>query len=235
MDPGPAERSARVLVVTGTGTEIGKTHISAALLHAIRLRGRRTAGLKPVETGVTADAVTDAERLAAASTFHVTHPAYAFPAPISPHLAARDAGAPPIPIDGIRDFVARAAGEVDLVLVELAGGLFTPVSDTVFNADIAAALTPDATILVAPDRLGVLHDVVTALRGASTVPLPIAAIALSATETTDASTGRNAPELRRLLPGLPVFELPRAPPEALATHPSVASLLDALASRLTPR
>jgi dethiobiotin synthetase len=241
---------ARVVVVTGTGTGIGKTHVSEGLLGALGERGRRTAGIKPIETGVPSEVATDAERLAAVSTFHVKRvrepspldAPYAFPAPISPHLAARDAGAPPIRLDAIGEYVARTKEGADVVLVELAGALFTPVSDTAFNADAAAELAPDVTLLVAPDRLGVLHDVFTALRAASTVPLRIDAIILSAPETRDASTARNAAEIRRLLaaPGgthpthrpIPVFELPRAAARDLAKDPGMHALLRDLAPRL---
>ncbi len=230
------ERAARVIVVTGTGTEIGKTHVSEALLGAVAKRGRRVAGLKPVETGVVPGATTDAARLEAVSTFHVKPSPlgapYAFPRPISPHLAARDAGAPPIRVDAIRDLVANASADGDFVLVELAGGLFSPISDTAFNADVAASLSADVTILVAPDRLGVLHDVFAALRAASTVPLHFDAILLSAPENPDASTGRNGPEIRRLSPGMPVFELPRAAPRELAADAAVQAFLRDLGPRL---
>lgn len=230
------ERGARVAVVTGTGTGIGKTHASEALLRAVAARGRRVAGLKPVETGVVPGAATDAAQLAAVSTFHVKPfpqgAPYTFPQPISPHLAARDAGAPAIRLDAIRDYVTGAAAHGDFVLVELAGGLFSPISDTAFNADVAADLAPDVTLLVAPDRLGVLHDVFGALRAASTVPLPIDAILLSAHETRDASTGRNAAEIRRFSPQTPVFEVPRADPKTLARGPGIEALLQELGPRL---
>ena len=237
-----------MVVVTGTGTGIGKTHVSEALLRAIALLGRRVAGLKPVETGVGPGVRTDAARLEAVSTFHVkpspepepllrAHPSpdrapYTFPQPISPHLAAREAGAPAIRVDAIRDYVDDAAATGDFVLVELAGGLFSPISDNAFNADVAARLAPDVTLLVAPDRLGVLHDVFAALRAACTVPLGLDAILLSAPETRDASTGRNGPEIRRLAPQTPVFELPRADPATLASDPALRALLREFGPRL---
>jgi len=234
------EGRARVMVVTGTGTEIGKTHASEALLRAVAMPGRRVAGLKPVETGVVPGVLTDAARLAAVSTFHVkpsAHPTpdaapYTFAQPISPHLAAREAGAPAIRVEAIRDYVARAAADGDVILVELAGGLFSPISDTAFNADVAACLAPDVTVLVAPDRLGVLHDVFGTVRAASTVPLRIDAILLSAPESPDASTGRNGPEIRRLAPQAPVFELPRAAPQTLANDPAIRAFLRELGPRL---
>ena len=85
---------AALIVVTGTGTGIGKTHIAEAILRAwARHRpGARLIGLKPIESGVSVGAVTDSGRLAAASTFHVKQSGYALSAPLSPHLAARQRG-----------------------------------------------------------------------------------------------------------------------------------------------
>jgi dethiobiotin synthetase len=220
------QRTGRLALVTGTGTEIGKTHVSEALLRALGRRGLRTVGLKPIETGLSEDTRSDAERLAAASTFHVKHSVFAFSAPLSPHLAAREAGSPGIRIDAITDFVDRTCPDVDIALIELAGGLFTPLNTGEVNADLARALAPDVTILVAPDRLGVLHDVLATHRAASTLPFAFDIVVLSAPACSDPSTGRNAPELRRFLPRVLVVELPRTTVEALALDPGVAQIAD---------
>jgi dethiobiotin synthetase len=61
---------AALVVVTGTGTSIGKTHFAEALILAWR-RTARVLGLKPIESGVVPGALTDVERLQAVSSFHV--------------------------------------------------------------------------------------------------------------------------------------------------------------------
>jgi dethiobiotin synthetase len=188
----------RVVVVAGTGTGIGKTHFAQALLRALGALGLRTAGLKPIETGVSEAVVSDAARLDAEATFHVKRSGYALAAPLSPHLATREAQVPPIRLDVIRDLVRAACAQVDVALVELPGGLFTPLTDSLLNADLTRDLAPTTTLLVAPDRLGVLHDVLSTARAASTLPVRIDGVVLSAPELPDPSTGRNAQELRRL-------------------------------------
>jgi dethiobiotin synthetase len=215
-----------LVVVTGTGTEIGKTHTSEALLRALGVRGR-VAGIKPVESGVAGSHATDADRLRQASTFHVQHFAYRFDPAVSPHLAARAAGLP-IDLGAICTAVARARDLVDLLLVELPGGLFTPLTDTRTNADLAAALAPDTILLVAPDRLGVLHDVGATLRAARTVPLGLPVLALVAPAVADASTGSNAAELRAAFSRL--VSIPRAPAAELASHPSILALAGTVAT-----
>src|SRR5271155_4051712 len=148
------------IVLVGTGTGIGKTHLGVALLTALASTGVEVAGLKPVESGVQAN-VTDAQLLADAASFHVKlPPPYMLAAPLSPHLAA--------PLEGITIRLSPIlrwvdAVEADWVLVETAGALLSPLAPGLTNLDLTVALEPTAVVLVAPDRLGVLHDVTAAL------------------------------------------------------------------------
>jgi len=216
--------SGALIIVTGTGTGIGKTHIARAILHAAR--DRSVLGYKPIESGVV-DSVgtTDGEWLARASTFHVKHrPELRLRAAISPHLAAEREG---VALDW--SSVARFVGEVRAqgvdVLVELPGGLFTPLTATARNVDVLASLAPTATLLVAPDRLGVLHDVGAALAGARHVGARLDAIALIAPDVSDASTSTNERELARFVDVPIVGTWPRATPEALAAHDTTMRVL----------
>ena len=216
-----------LVVVAGTGTGVGKTHVSCAILRAWGAGGAAVSGYKPIESGVDGSGTSDQDLLDAAATFHVKHVRLALRTPVSPHLAARDEG---VVLDW-RPYVAHAlalraacAG----VLVELAGGLFTPLTDTTRNADLAVALHPTTLVLVAVDRLGVLHDVDVCLRAAP--DLRIRAIALNAPDIPDASTGRNAGELIRLL-GRSVVTFPRADPAAPASIAAAQQLMAAVRLR----
>ncbi len=209
----------RLVIVAGTGTAIGKTHFAEALIRAWR-RNARVVGLKPVESGVTDGIETDAARLRSVSSFHVKQFGYALAAPLSPHLAARDEGLE-IQIDGIRSNVEEIRQQVDGVVVELAGGLFTPVTEARCNADLAAALTPEWLLLVAPDSLGVLHSVIATIRAALATSLRVDGIVLVSPVQTDSSTGRNANEIRRSA-GIPVLlVLPRASSAELSELPAL--------------
>lgn len=209
-----------LVVVTGTGTSIGKTHFSEALLHALAARGKRAAGIKPVETGLGETAVTDAARLAAASSCHVKHAGIRFDDPVSPHVASRDAGVR-ISVQALAAEVQGVRADAEVMVVELAGGLFTPLTDELTNADLALALAADLLVLVAPDRLGVLHDLVAASRAAHAMALRLDGIVLVAPERPDSSTGRNAAEVGRLLRVPLLGSLPRAPATELGRHPDV--------------
>jgi dethiobiotin synthetase len=209
----------RLVVVTGTGTEIGKTHVSESLLLALGREGRKVVGLKPVESGVGPDR-SDAERLARASTFHVKPCTVRLRTPVSPHLAARIEGKD-VDLDAFQGVTRSALGTADAVLVELPGGLYTPLTADVLNADFARSLAPDFTLLVAPDRLGVLHDVLAAAAASRATGLTLDAVVLVEPVAPDASSGTNAAELLHLSRIPVVVTLRRGHPEALAGDPAI--------------
>jgi dethiobiotin synthetase len=213
------------LVVIGTGTGIGKTHACLALVSAVAIAGISVAGLKPIESGVSPSAPSDASALAAASTFHVKQPLYAFADPVSPHLAARRAGVS-VDLARVRDWVDAHLASV--VVVETAGALLSPLGPRITNLDLAQALWPDHLLLVAPDRLGVLHDVMATLHALRTLGarLPEPLVLLQPPVEADASTGTNGDELDLLgLPRPHVF--PRAAPTAPETQHVARELLAA--------
>ena len=225
-------RPVRVVVV-GTGTGVGKTHLCVALLHALSLQGRTAVGLKPVESGLGAEE-SDTQRLAAASMFHVKHPPpYGLPDPVSPHLAARRAGVE-ISTTVIADWITRCAAP--WTIIETAGGLLSPLAPGVTNLTLAQTLAPDLLLLVGVDRLGVLHDVsacLLALRSAPGLPQPM--IVLQAPEVADQSSGTNADELLTLGIVRQVSVIPRGAPNAVDLVEAILMLLGHLQLRVPNR
>jgi dethiobiotin synthetase len=207
---------------------VGKTHVSEAVVLAWRrlLNEGRVVGLKPVESGVGSDTPSDVVRLAGVSSFHVKQ-GYAFRAPLSPHLAARDEGLP-IRLDRIVAHIEETRTNADAVVVELPGGLFTPIAEGASCADVASLLRPDVLLLVAPDRLGVLHDVAATARAAAAASLRIDGVVLVAPAQEDASTGRNADEIP-MAAGLRVLAVvPRASPAEISVMSEIEALLSGL-------
>jgi dethiobiotin synthetase len=214
-------------VVLGTGTGIGKTFVARALVELLARGGEAVAGLKPIETGLSPGAASsDAASLAAVS-FHVKlpspHPLYAFADPVTPALAARRASTN-IQLRAIPEWAARVeptTGNTLQLVIETAGGVFSPISDQTTNLDLALALGPATWILVAPDRLGVLHDIQSCLLAMRALGRWPDWLILSAPELPDSSTGTNAAELTRH-PTPPIISLPRhdaLPLERLLTPP----------------
>lgn len=199
-------------VIAGTGTGIGKTHVSCALLEAFTQRGHRCLGLKPVETGYTEPERSDAAALARSAGHALITPCFTSPIPESPHGVARAAGIALTTAQLASWVHARIAGYgPEIVVVETAGGLFTPLSEREVNLDLVASLEPCRFALVAPDRLGSLHDVLACTAGATASFRAPDFIYLNAREPQPSTRG-NAAELCRLRPTLAAAVLPQNPP-----------------------
>jgi dethiobiotin synthetase len=218
--------SALLVVIAGTGTGVGKSSVASAIVRAWGARCR-VAGYKPVETGVTGEEGEDARVLREASSFHVkpSPHAWVFRPAISPHLAAREAGVA-LDLTAMADEISRLRACLDGLVVELAGGLFTPLGPRSLNLDLVRATHPTSLLLVAPDRLGVLHDVGATTAAAAAAGIDISGVLLNAPAETDASTGRNADELPMVTHVPLLAALPRTTPDALAQHPAIQRVID---------
>lgn len=156
--------------VTGTDTEIGKTFATCTLLRQLGGSGLRVAGMKPVASGCVRNAAGELDNEdvlahAAASTVSaprtLTNP-YAFLPPISPHLAAAQAGVN-IDLALLRERYQQLAALADIVLVEGAGGWLAPLDEQHSMADLARALELPV-ILVVGVRLGCLNHALLTVR-----------------------------------------------------------------------
>jgi dethiobiotin synthetase len=185
------------IVVLGTGTDVGKTFVTARLAAALRAAGRRVLALKPIESGADPGEPGDAGRIARAAGHLPALSRWRFPRPVSPHLAARETGAA-IDLVEVAAWVAEEeeqAGRPDVTLVETAGGILSPLAAGRTNLELALELEPARWLIVAPDSLGVLHDLSASLR---VLPRPPEAVVLSSARPPDASSGGNAAELQAL-------------------------------------
>jgi len=155
--------------VTGTDTGIGKTLASSALLHALRARGLRAVGMKPVASGCEATVDgwrnEDALALQAASDptprYEDINP-YALPLPLAPELAARDAGVE-IDLATVLAAHARLQAQADRVVVEGVGGWDAPLSASLRQADLVRSLSLPV-VLVIGLRLGCLNHAILSAR-----------------------------------------------------------------------
>jgi dethiobiotin synthetase len=168
------ERPDRLVLVTGTGTEVGKTWVGAHLLEALRARGLRVAARKPAQSfAPSEEGSTDAEVLAAATGEHpeTVCPRHRwYEVAMAPPMAADALGRPPI---RIRDLAAETdfPDGIDVGLVETAGGVRSPLAHDGDTVDLVALLKPDASVLVADSGLGTINAVL--LSFAALAPLPV--------------------------------------------------------------
>ena len=145
--------------VAGTDTEVGKTFVSCALLHALKQRGVRAIGMKPVAAGTDADGRNDdVERLLAAAPVAAPRALinpYLFASAIAPHIAAEEEGRT-IEIEQIVAAFGQLRPLADAVLVEGVGGFCVPLGPHSDTADLAERLALPV-ILVVGMRLGCIN------------------------------------------------------------------------------
>ena len=188
--------------LTGTDTEIGKTHIACALLERARQQGLRATGLKPVAAGIEADGENDdVRRIRQAS--NVALPAqirnpYRFAPPIAPHLAAAQAGVE-IDFAQIAASLGNARQHADFVVVEGAGGFCIPLGPDQTSADLAVALQLPV-ILVVGLRLGCLNHALLTAEAITRRGLALAGWVGNHLATPMSHAAENMATLRALLP-----------------------------------
>ncbi|HUQ55515.1 dethiobiotin synthase [Lentzea sp.] len=146
-----------VLVITGTGTEVGKTAVTAGIAALARAEGRRVAVLKPAQTGLLPGEPGDVAEVARLAGDVTTRELVRYPDPLAPATAARRAGMATVRPQDVAAGVTALDETHDLVLVEGAGGLlvrFDEAGSTL--ADIAWAVNAPV-LIVARAGLGTLN------------------------------------------------------------------------------
>lgn len=162
--------SAKALFVSGTGTDIGKTYVTALIAKLLRNAGRDVGYYKAAVSGVTFDAAgnieSDATYVAKIAGIPETHEdmvSYTYRTAVSPHLAARLEGNP-VDIEVVRSDFARACGRHDYVLVEGSGGIVCPLrrdNETHLDLDDVVRDLGLPVLLVADAGLGTLNALAT--------------------------------------------------------------------------
>ena len=212
--------------VTGTDTEIGKTLISAAILHKLVASGQRACGMKPVAAGASLDDDgvlhnEDADMLAAAGNVHlpqhITTP-YMFREPAAPHIAAALEG---VTIDAVPIIAAYAEilAASDAIVVEGVGGFHVPLADDFDTADMATQFNLPV-ILVVGLRLGCISHALLTVEAIVRRGLVIAGWVANEVDPDMAYIDENVGALEQRIPAPLLGRVPRldAPTAAAAAH-----------------
>ncbi|QEF99341.1 ATP-dependent dethiobiotin synthetase BioD 1 [Stieleria maiorica] len=215
----------KIVFVSGTGTEVGKTYVAQQLAVAKRDAGIRIGVYKPVASGCIrqggnseADSTTVAGELVSTDAIALWESAgcpldldavcpQRFEAAVAPDEAARRSGRQ-VDVSLISRGAERWRDHCDTLIIEGAGGLLSPLADDLLNIDLFR-MFPDAELyLVAANRLGVIHEVLATCRAAAVSQVTVDRLYLSATgPTTDDSGRSNADQIRHWLPQLDVREV----------------------------
>ncbi len=164
------------LFITATGTNVGKTHTTLKLIETLAAQGMHPGVYKPVETGVS-DTPADAAALLQAcqsvnpafeglSTDDIT--AYTFALPAAPFCADTDGT---IDLQYIVDKHDMLLKKCDILLVEGAGGLMVPLTETYLTVHLIKELDARA-LLVTPSRLGCINDTLLSMMALRSFDIP---------------------------------------------------------------
>ncbi|MCG7593498.1 dethiobiotin synthase [Mycobacterium sp. C3-094] len=166
-----------VLVITGTGTGVGKTIATAALACHVRLAGHDVAVCKPVQTG-TDDGDDDLAEIGRQAGVTQLFAGWRYPEPLAPVAAAQRAGAALPTGAELVDLVRRADAPDRLTLVEGAGGLLVELgAGGVTLRDLAAELAAPVLIVVAAG-LGTLNHTALTLEALAARNIPCAGLVI---------------------------------------------------------
>lgn len=216
------------IFVTGTGTGIGKTFVTAGLLRFLRDKGREAIGLKPVVTGYegpTPDSdpgvlLQAMDRSVDAGTVARIAP-WRFKAPLSPDMAALRENRT-IDFDALVSFCHGEAVRHKVVLIEGVGGVMVPLSDWHTVLDWMAALG-FPVLLVTGSYLGTLSHTLTAAAALERAGLKTAGLVINDSGDGEVPLADTAATLHRFLPSLELAILPRDPKDL--DFAAVAALL----------
>jgi dethiobiotin synthetase len=204
------------LFVTATGTDIGKTFVTAGLIAALRRRGRAVAAIKPVMTGFSAHSANESDagvlltalgRPCSIETSAKISP-WRFVAPLSPDMAATRENRT-LDFDALVAFCRDAARPTaDLLLIEGVGGVMVPLDERRTVLDWMAALGAPV-LLVAGSYLGTISHTLSAVHVLRRRDLAITAIVVSESASSAVPLTDTVATIIRFVHPIPVLALPR--------------------------
>jgi dethiobiotin synthetase len=167
----------RGVFVTGTGTEVGKTVIAAALARTAAARGERVAVFKPAVSGLDDGGEFDHQLLRRAAGSEQTDDEiapYRYGPPVSPHLGAELAGERIDP-ERLLSAARAASKDADVLIAEGVGGFHVPLSLDYLISDLAGDLALPIAIAATPGLGTINHSLLTleAVRAAGLEPLAV--------------------------------------------------------------
>jgi dethiobiotin synthetase len=217
--------------VTATGTGVGKTFVTAALIHQLRARGKRVRALKPVVTGFNnstkgeSDPAILLEALGedvGPRTIASIAP-FRYRAPLAPLMAARREGRE-LDFGGLVDFCRNESAKGGVLLIEGVGGVMVPLAGAKTVLDWIAALKCPA-ILVCGSYLGTLSHTLTALDVLVRRGVEVAGIVVSESAGVEVGLEETARVIGELT-ARPTFALPRLlGPKAWMRAPDLRGLM----------
>jgi dethiobiotin synthetase len=195
----------RIIFITGTDTGAGKTVLTALLVRFLCARGVNAAALKPVCSGGRDDARVLRAAMNGALTLDEINP-WHFRAPIAPLLAARRERRH-VHLSEVLAHIRAMQKRFDVLLIEGAGGLLSPLGENFDSGDLIAALGA-LPLIVAPNRLGAVNHILLTLEVLPHSAAAGARVVLMSPSKRDAAAATNAGLLAGFFDAKRIFTLP---------------------------
>ena len=187
--------------ITGTDTEVGKTHVSKCIIRALVDRGIDVGVMKPVSAGGREDAIELMKAAGSSDDLDEINP-IALAEPLSPNLAAERTGVT-IDIDRITEAYTALSGRHDRMIAEGAGGLLVPLTESVSIADLAAAIGLPL-IIVARATLGTINHNLLTIEAAKSRGLNITGVVYNHVRPSEGDPSENeSPGIVTRISGIP--------------------------------
>lgn len=224
--------------VTATGTDIGKTFVTAGLIRHIRAGGGAIAALKPIVSGFDPEAWEGSDpavllaalgRPATLAEVERISP-WRFRAPLSPDMASRREGRTIAFRDVVEFCRSITAAHRGLLLIEGIGGIMVPLDERRTVLDLMSVLRAPV-ILVAGSYVGTLSHTFTALEVMARRNLDIAAVVISESEGSAASLDETVAAIAQFADAIDVIAIPRLAP-ATSEHAAFAQIAGLISGSL---
>ena len=188
-----------ILLITGTDTGVGKTWVACGLAKAFTRQGLKVVGIKPVETGTGDSDHSNEDGVQLARATGQDSPVEALTRlrePVAPPVAADSEGANLNPMDWIRA-IESYRNQSDLIVVEGAGGLLSPLTWSINARDLARQLHAPALVVIG-NRLGCVNQTLLTLEALKGAQIPLAGLVLNNVGCEDLSVESNRRSIERV-------------------------------------
>jgi dethiobiotin synthetase len=197
-------RASKIIFVTGTDTGVGKTLLTALLLHHLRQSGCNALAMKPFCSG----GLADVELLQSLQPGEISdseaNPFY-FSEPVAPWVALRKQRRK-ISVENVVEHIRRVQKKCEFLMVEGSGGLLVPLAENFLVLDLIARLKP-RVIVAARNRLGTINHTLLTINALQSSGLRHISVVLMDGEKADLSSPTNVQVLQKW-GAVPVFHLP---------------------------
>ena len=195
------------IFVTGTDTGVGKTVLTSLLLLHLRQRNVNALALKPFCSGGREDvAMLQALQPGILADDEVNP--FFYSEPVAPFVATRSTTTAPVSLRYIRRYIRQMEARADLLIVEGAGGLMVPLEKKLFIADIVEDMQC-SVVVVGRNQLGIINHTLLTVEALRARKVSKVSVVLFDVRKPDVSSKNNMQVLRKLIPSVPFFSLPR--------------------------